>query len=180
MGVVPRLAKRGMSNLRQAAQAALEALESLQGGCTDHDDGTVEAITVWCPEVVEALRAALAEPQPDCERRPFGDLRNAKWLDPECYEEGACQSLKFKQAQQPQPKPVAWWLYGTGDVYIAAEFTPDYEHLGDWVPLVRGAAPQAQQPLTDDPTNKHAIKVPGYGWVDTKAVRAIEAAHGIK
>ena len=106
MGVVPRLAKRGMSNLRQAAQAALEALESLQGGCTDHDDGTVEAITVWCPEVVEALRAALAEPQPDCERRPFGDLRNAKWLDPECYEEGACQSLKFKQAQQPQPKPV--------------------------------------------------------------------------
>ena len=313
MGVVPRLAKRGMSNLRQAAQAALEALESLQGGCTDHDDGTVEAITVWCPEVVEALRAALAEPQPeppfadigklvlwtmdqatanganavsmpdeivsvaawlsgvapqaqqpqpepvavsgnsarqvfanhelpqpepvawagdpstqdytstqpepvawrrvlhtsdgtkywgytdtkvfdwdepvyaapqaqqhDCERRPYGDLRNAKWLDPECYAKGACQSLIFKQAQQPRPEPVAWWLYGTGDVYIAAEFTPDYEHLGDWVPLVRGAAPQAQQPLTDDPTNKHAIKVPGYGWVDTKAVRAIEAAHGIK
>ena len=49
---------------RAAMQAALKALESLQGGCTDHDDGTVEAITVWCPEVVEALRAALAEPYP--------------------------------------------------------------------------------------------------------------------
>jgi hypothetical protein len=47
--------------LREAAQAALDALESLQGGCTDSGDGTVEALTVWCPEVVEALRAALAE-----------------------------------------------------------------------------------------------------------------------
>jgi hypothetical protein len=46
---------------RQAMEMALEALEQLQGGCTDSDDGTVEAITVWCPEVVEALRAALAE-----------------------------------------------------------------------------------------------------------------------
>ncbi len=127
MGVVPRLAKRGMSNLRQAAQAALEALESLQGGCTDHDDGTVEAITVWCPEVVEALRTALAELQPE----PVGD--------------DIGKSLRY-----------------------ATHGAPVY------------AAPQAKQPLTDDPTNKHAIKVPGYGWVDTKAVRAIEAAHGIK
>jgi len=50
------------TELRTAAQQALEALESLQGGCTDHDDGTVEAITVWCPEVIDALRAALAQP----------------------------------------------------------------------------------------------------------------------
>ena len=57
-----------MTDLRQAAQQALEALESLQGGCTDHDDGTVEAITVWCPEVIDALRTALeqqAEPPPE-------------------------------------------------------------------------------------------------------------------
>lgn len=50
-------------NLREAAQAALEALESLQGGCTDSGDGTFEAITVWCPEVIEPLRAALAQKQ---------------------------------------------------------------------------------------------------------------------
>jgi hypothetical protein len=47
--------------LREAAKQALDTLESLQGGCTDANDGTVEAITVWCPEVVEALRAALKE-----------------------------------------------------------------------------------------------------------------------
>lgn len=53
-----------MSNteaLRAAAQQALECLEQLQGGCTDSGDGTVEAITVWCPEIVESLRAALAQ-----------------------------------------------------------------------------------------------------------------------
>jgi hypothetical protein len=54
-----------MTDLRTAAQQALEALESLQGGCTDSNDGTVEAITVWCPEIIEALRAALDEPVQD-------------------------------------------------------------------------------------------------------------------
>ena len=45
-----------------ALKLALEALEQLQGGCTDHDDGTVEAITVWCPEVISAIEEALAQP----------------------------------------------------------------------------------------------------------------------
>lgn len=52
-----------MTTLREAAQQALEAMEELQGGCTDSDDGTVEAITVWCPEVITALRTALSEPE---------------------------------------------------------------------------------------------------------------------
>lgn len=52
------------TSLEQAARQALEALEQLQGGCTDSNDGTVEAITVWCPEIVGALREALeAAPQ---------------------------------------------------------------------------------------------------------------------
>lgn len=45
----------------QAMKQALEALEQLQGGCTDSDDGTVEAITVWCPDVITALRAAIEQ-----------------------------------------------------------------------------------------------------------------------
>jgi hypothetical protein len=54
-----------MADLRTAAQQALETLEALQGGCTDSDDGTVEAITVWCPEVIDALRSALAIIKPE-------------------------------------------------------------------------------------------------------------------
>ena len=47
-------------------------------------------------------RAAPPQPVPlPSDRQPFGDLRNAKWLDPECYGAGACQSLKFKA--QPVP-----------------------------------------------------------------------------
>ena len=46
----------------EALKLALEVLEELQGGCTDHDDGTVEAITVWCPEVISAIKEALAQP----------------------------------------------------------------------------------------------------------------------
>ena len=49
--------------LREAAQQALKLLKELQGGCTDSDDGTVEALTVWCPEVIENLEAALEQPE---------------------------------------------------------------------------------------------------------------------
>jgi hypothetical protein len=50
-----------ITELREAARMALEVLEALQGGCTDSDDGTVEAITVHCPEVIAALREALGD-----------------------------------------------------------------------------------------------------------------------
>ena len=46
----------------EALELALEVLEELQGGCTDHDDGTVEALTVYCPEVIDAIKEALAQP----------------------------------------------------------------------------------------------------------------------
>ncbi len=48
-----------MTDLRKAAEMALEVLEELQGGCTDSDDSTVECLTIWVPEVITALRAAL-------------------------------------------------------------------------------------------------------------------------
>lgn len=58
-----------MNDLRTAAQQALEILERLHGGCTDSDDGTVEAITIWCPEIIDDLRAALAQ-----QAEPVGQL----------------------------------------------------------------------------------------------------------
>lgn len=48
---------------RAVVEQALEFCETVHGGCTDSDDGTVEAITVWCPELIDALRAALAQPE---------------------------------------------------------------------------------------------------------------------
>lgn len=150
-----------MNNLRQAAQAALEALLSIKRA-----DITVQQCSVigeleaalaepqpepvaWCPNLkypdykkqrvwangapkqtdidywakYDGITLAYAVPQaqqPDCERRPFGDLRNAKWLDPECYSKGACQSLIFKQAQQPltddQIDAIEWSYPQPGEV----------------------------------------------------------------
>jgi hypothetical protein len=45
----------------EVMRQALEALEDLQGGCTDSDDGTVEALTIHCPEVIANLRAAIEQ-----------------------------------------------------------------------------------------------------------------------
>lgn len=75
------------STLSDAAQAALDALESLQGGCTDSNDGTVEAITVWCPEVIAALRSALAaQAAPAQARQPLTDERIAELVLSTVYE----------------------------------------------------------------------------------------------
>ena len=49
---------------RAVIEQALEALENVQGLCTDANDGWVEAVTIWTPEAITALRTALEQPQP--------------------------------------------------------------------------------------------------------------------
>ena len=49
-----------MTALREAAQQALEALESLEVRCTDS-----ETVTAWYPEATNKLREALAQPEPE-------------------------------------------------------------------------------------------------------------------
>ena len=73
-----------MADLRQAAQQALEVLKELQGGCTDSNDGTVEAITVWCPEVIADLEAALAEPEQEPDHKPDCALLRIPSRDCDC------------------------------------------------------------------------------------------------
>ena len=63
---------------KKLMQQCLDTLESLQGGCTDSDDGTVEAITVWCPELIDALRARLAQE----DAQPVAWMRE-RW-EPDC------------------------------------------------------------------------------------------------
>jgi len=104
-----------MSDLRTAVQQALEALEALQGGCTDSNDGTVEAITVWCPEVIEALRAALEQPepfQPDWDR-----------IEPlqEALREHMAEIHRLRAAlEQPEQEPLAWLESPYGSIRMNA------------------------------------------------------------
>ena len=48
---------------RDLMKQALEALENLQGLCTDAEDGLVEAVTIWTPEIITALSERLAQPE---------------------------------------------------------------------------------------------------------------------
>lgn len=122
-----------MTTLRQAAQQALEALEDLQGGCTDSDDGTVDALTVWCPEVITALREALAQDK----------LRGLENLMEE-----SITALKAA-LEQPEQKPVAYYhphkgFYWAKPTHIAAPTVVDVE------PLPLYATPlAAQRPWVD-------------------------------
>jgi hypothetical protein len=45
---------------RQLMQRAAEALGHLQGLCTDAEDGFVEAVTIWTPDIIDDLNARLA------------------------------------------------------------------------------------------------------------------------
>ena len=46
--------------LIEAAQQALEALENLQGLCSE-ESGFVEQVTIWTPEAITALRTAIEQ-----------------------------------------------------------------------------------------------------------------------
>ena len=145
---------------RAAVEQAIETLESLQGGCTDSNDGTVEALTVWCPEVIDALRAALAEPM-------------------RCPEDGGACGAGGYCRPEPKGERVAW--IRLSDDSIEHSYKPWM--VDDWVPLY--AHPPQRQPLTEEQVwaddgimsaNAGAqLLMPGL----MELVRAVERAHGI-
>ena len=131
-----------MTKQTEALKLALEALEQLQGGCTDHNDGTVEAITVWCPEVITAIREALA----------------------------LVNKVDQEQPAQPQQEPVAWsyWQSCLNDdgtqtapwVHRLSKFQPSESVINkDITPLY--TAPPAQRTwvgLTDDEIDQGLLR----------------------
>lgn len=166
------------AGLVQAARQALEALEQLQGGCTDSNDGTGEAITVWCPEAITALREALeAAPEPAAvgqEPVALGPLAKRRVFD---YIRGA-YDLGYNDARNARAVP--------GDNapgYKGRDVEVD--HGGALFNALRACitAPQparqpARQPLTDDWIRGLCKEA----WVFDAAkqwIRIAERAHGI-
>lgn len=121
----------------QPDTAPWPTIESFSGGASPEGlCGTLQVKLGDGPELTAFVRAQpeqQAEPKPS-DRRPYGDLRNAKWLDPECYGAGACQSLKFKaahppaQPSQPEQRAPAGYLYQhdeTGRTTFRDELDPN-------------------------------------------------------
>ena len=155
-----------MNTLREAAQQALEALEALQGSCTDSNDGTVESITVWCPEVIDALKAALAEPtgkdvlqvEPAawrCKGEPWFD--GNRWHD-------KFEVMEYLRAALAQPDTeMPKTLCG-----------PNLEEVLNTAGFFK------RKPLTEDEIDAIAIYYDGLPNSFLELARAIEAAHGIR
>lgn len=97
---------------RKVMQQALETLESLQGGCTDSGDGTVEAITVYCPEIIEALRTAIEEME---QEEPVGEVRDFKYSTVFLYKMNTGEKQHYlpvgaKLYTHPATIPEGWQL----------------------------------------------------------------------
>lgn len=135
--------------LRTAAQAALEALEEIMG---DYDLG--------CGRVqARALRAALAEPQPEPVPVVPREFR------------AALRKLVF----------MARTSGGTAGPDSGLMAALDEAERVLTLPYLN-AAPQTQQPLTDEQILSFGPGDPDAKWADEDQLyfaRAIEAAHGI-
>jgi hypothetical protein len=84
----------------EAMKQALDALEQLQGGCTDSDDGTVEAITVCCPEVIDALRQAIEQAEKQEPVGKFAKFSDGVWKE---VTEGSAGVLLYTSPPPRQP-----------------------------------------------------------------------------
>jgi len=183
---------------RELLQQALDALESLQGGCTDSNDGTVEAITVWCPELIDALRSALAAPQPEpvtfeqawatyeakgyqygkdaLEQVRFGweIAHEFAIAAPPAAPAPAAPDLKHKPTVQRLMDLARKFRATPGDLYDGA-----YKELQQACYEALSAAPAVREPLTDEQIDALWRAPMSADWEHREFARAIEAHHGI-
>ena len=175
-----------MSDLKQAAQQALEALDGVLDTYGEPLDklsiagGTYEAL--YCRDAITALRAALAEPTPF---QPDWSLLEATQESLREHMEEVRQlreqttALDAKLGELEQVEPVA------SVTECEACFTPDVCQLRGTcdhyaAERLRVAAPPQREPLTDEQVYE--------GWADgdrqsrsafEDGVRYAERAHGI-
>lgn len=151
-----------MSDLRKAAQQALEALEIAS---RNGSDGLKRYELKELDDTIANLRAALAQPEPtrSQQMRDAGYTRRPRQLP-----------------KEDEQEPVAWKvLEGTGVSYLSSEL-PHPSVVAACAPLYT-RLPQ-RNPLTEEEIYKLFGYDNQYGVVPKYAisfVRAVEAAHGI-
>jgi hypothetical protein len=136
----------------EAMKQALEALEQLQGGCTDSgctdsDDGTVEAITVWCPEVIDALRQAIEQ----AEQQEGTVMAEYKFQTYAVYKKDG--ETKIGVMPEPEQEPVAWRDMAYANLGAVRDKMPPGQvtAVQDWLEKVYTTPPQRQfVGLTDE------------------------------
>ena len=159
-------------NLRQAAQQALEALESgdwyidqLEMLVYSADDTGTHEERAKVQAAITALRAALAE--------------HDRLAGIEAIEKDA--GIHVSQQAEPEQEPIGHADLGINNIYIFSESEPRVVPAGR-TPLY--TAPTPRKPLTDEEMRECAQAMNAEplaeGWPELiKFARAIERAHGI-
>ena len=153
-----------MSDLRTAAQQALEALEGYRR-------------EIDCSQPCDAervLEAALEQPDTDCHAQGICQRSGYSIGGPkQDVPEAGCGNM----AQQ---EPVAWMVYTQDGKSVCVTDNPaDFTDMHRALPLY--TAPPAREPLTEDEIERLIQTYSGYCQDDFVSVaRAVERAHGIK
>jgi hypothetical protein len=175
--------EQDMSNLRQAAQRALKAME----------DGEYRADMIEFSDALVALRQALAEPESDYERGFVDGMQEQMKRSVDKAVNRMAQTTHWEgcdavhpECRKPEQEPVAWELRMGKTDRVLIEITNNPKRAQDWraslcevVPLYY--APTPRKPLTDDEIAQamfraHAIVT---GPMQFRFAREIERAHGI-
>ncbi len=136
-----------MSKLRQAAEQSLEALETYLTMDTVEESHLLEVDIA--PKAINALRAALAEPEP---RNQCGET---------CERAKLC-AICTRGLEEPEHKPVAWYDSLSG-----------WTDFGPYRPHRKPSSPSAEWiPLYASPPKKELTCVCGAVWEGEQMVHA--------
>jgi len=164
-----------MTNLRQAAQQAFNALE-------DHGDWEIFG------GVMKALLDALAEPEEYAAQNPLGGPAKVFDAMADAIRAGDDYHAtlrrygfaEVKALAEPEQEPVAWMMVENkkyGDSVVLRKNKPKAYNAEWWTLEPLYTAPTPRKPLTDEALHQ-VIRAGNYDSMEQFA-RAIERAHGI-
>jgi hypothetical protein len=148
-----------MTDLRTAAQQALEAWQDQQG------------MKLLC-EAMDALGAALEQPYAEQARRVEQETHGRMRIDP------VTGDVSIGTPTEQEQEPVAWTTMPDADDWMFVSGTEKPPLPGEWHPLY--THPPRREPLSDEELDRLWREPMSADWEHREFARAVEAAHGIK
>ena len=163
-----------MSDLRIAAQQALEALEEYQ---------SKGAPFLACDGAVAALKAALTQqadkPQrPKCLEFALDFLGTPENGELRAYIEQLEARAALAQQDELVQEPVAWYQKRRQEVWTSHPACWGREDE-PWTPLYTAPPPPQRKPLTEEDVDRICASLGFAAISPAEIVRAVERAHGI-